>query len=77
MSERKELELQREIEKLTKEIDAIWPAANKRFLDLRAEIDHLKLEVISLKKILMLEIPSFEKRFTEIFNEIMKEVPPE
>jgi hypothetical protein len=62
---------------LAQEVDEIWPAANKRFLDLRADIDNLKLEVISLKKILELEIPSFEKRFSQIFNEIVKEVPPE
>ena len=77
MSETKELQLQKEIEKLTKEVDAIWPAADKRLLDLRAEIDHLKLEIISLKKILSAEIPSFEKQFAQIFDDTMKQIPPE
>jgi len=77
MSERKELEIQKELEKLAMEVDSIWTAADKRFLDLRAEIENLKLEVISLKKILNNEIPTFEKRFSQILNDTMKRVPQE
>jgi len=55
------------------EVDSIWTAADKRFLDLRAEIENLKLEVISLKKILNNEIPTFEKRFSQILNDTMKQ----
>ena len=73
----KELQLQKEIEKLTKELEAVWPLADKRLLDLRAEIDSIKLEIVSLKKILKDEIPSFEKRFSKIFKDTLKQVPPE
>jgi hypothetical protein len=73
----KELELQEQIKHLTREVEATWTTVDKRFLKLRAEIDCLKLEVISLKELLKTEIPSFEERFSNILNETLERVPPE
>jgi hypothetical protein len=73
----KELELKKQIENATKQIDATWATADKRILELRTEIDRLKLEVISLKTLLKTEIPSFEERFSQIFSETLEGISPE
>ena len=73
----KELEIKEQIEALTQQIDTTWDAADKRLMELRAEIDRLKLEVVSLKELLKTEIPAFDERFPRILNETIEKIPPE
>jgi hypothetical protein len=72
-----ELKLQRQIEDIKKEVDATGEIAEKRAVDLRADIDSLKLEIIALKEFLKSEFPAFEKRFSEIFKDTVNKVSPE
>ncbi|RJQ50103.1 MAG: hypothetical protein C4530_22085 [Desulfobacteraceae bacterium] len=72
-----EIKLQRQIEDMKKEIEATGAIAEKRAIELRADIDRLKLEVIALKEFIKGELPEFEKRFPEILKETVKRIPPE
>jgi uncharacterized protein YPO0396 len=72
-----EIKLQRQIEDMKKEIEATGAIAEKRAIELRADIDRLKLEVIALKAFLKDEFPEFEKRFPGILKETVKRIPPE
>lgn len=73
----KELEIRQQIDKLTQQIDATWTAADKRLVALRAEVDRLKLENVTLRELLKAEIPSFEKRYAEILDQTIEKIPPE
>jgi hypothetical protein len=65
------------VDEVRKEIEATWDAAYKRILAMQAEIDRLKLEITALKKCLDSEVPTFQKRYLEVLEEIIQQMPPE
>jgi hypothetical protein len=51
--------------------------AEQRLLDLRAEIDRLRLELSAVRQFLGMVYPSFEEQFPQILSRTIQEVNPE
>jgi len=69
--------LQRKIAGIENELNFIREYYKKGLLDLRGEIDHLKLQIAALRAFLENAFPDFGERFPEIYEKTMLEVNPE
>lgn len=69
--------LEKEIERLAEELRLSGEYADGRFIDVRAEIDRVKLEVEALRRFLERAFPSFGPDLERIKTEIVQEFDPE
>ncbi len=69
--------LQKEIERVSKEVSLSGELADSRFIEMKAEIDEIKLEIASLRRFLEQANPSFASEYPDIREKIFREVNPE
>ncbi len=69
--------LHKEIDRIANEHRLSGELADSRFVELKAEIDQVKLEVAALRKFLEQAYPSFARDFPGIKENIFREVNPE
>lgn len=69
--------LQRQIKALDQEVKLLGEYYEKKLIDLRSEVDRLKLESAALKVLLQEALPSFSGRFEDILEKTIREVNPE
>jgi hypothetical protein len=69
--------LEEQITRLEKEIRLGGTEVDQRFLELRADVDRLRLEVVAIKKFLEDVNPSFRELFPQILERTLAEVNPE
>jgi len=72
-----EVALQREIDRLNNELRLLGDYHKKQLLDLRGEVDRLKLEIASLRMFFEEALPGFADRFPEIYRKTIQEMNPE
>ncbi len=72
-----EIALDERITRLQKELRLTADETERRMLDLRVEVDRLKLEVAALKNFLGTVNPSFMEQFPQILDQTIREVNPE
>lgn len=66
-----------EIDRLQRELGLAGAETDRRLLELRVELDRLKLETAALKSFLAAVYPSFVEQFPRILAETIQEVDPE
>jgi hypothetical protein len=69
--------LQKEIDRLDKELALISDYQKKRLLDVRGELDRIRLECAALREFLEEVFPEFKTRFPAIHARIIRERNPE
>lgn len=69
--------LQKQIEELTREVRHSGDAVEKRLLQLRTEIDRLKVDMAALTKFLETKNPELSDEIERIRRETVREVNPE
>lgn len=69
--------LQKELDRVSKEQSLSGEVTASRFIEIKAEIDKVKLEIAALSRFLEQAIPSFTRDFPEIREKIFREVNPE
>ncbi len=69
--------LEEAINRLQKELQLSGGDMESRFLDLRAEVDQLRLELRAVRKFLAAAHPSFNEQFPRILEQTIEEVDPE
>jgi hypothetical protein len=72
-----DIALEKRINQLARDLQLSGEAIDSKFLELRAEIDRTKLEIVALKKFLGAAIPSFSERFPDVLKQTIMEVDPE
>lgn len=65
------------VARLRKEVGLTGAETDKQILDLRVEVDRLKLELLALKTFLGTAYPAFREQFPQILAETIQEVDPE
>ena len=66
-----------QIDRLQKELSLAGVETDRRLLELRVEMDRLKLEAAALRSFLAAVYPSFVEQFPRILAETIQEVDPE
>ena len=69
--------LEEQINRLEKEIRLGGSQTDQRLLDLRADMDRLRLEVAAIKNFLCAAFPAFEEQYPQILARTIEEVNPE
>ena len=69
--------LSEQIHQLEQEIRLGGEETDRKFLEMRAEIDRLRLKMTALKNFLATAVPDFEERFPEILSRTIQEFDPE
>jgi hypothetical protein len=69
--------LKEQLDRLQKELSLAGAETDKRLLELRVEMDRLKLETAALRSFLSAVYPSFAEQFPQILAETIQEVDPE
>jgi hypothetical protein len=69
--------LEERIARLEKELLRGGMHAEQRLLDLRADIDRLRLELSAVRQFLGVVYPSFEEQYPQILSRTIQEVNPE
>lgn len=69
--------LKEEVARLQNEAVLAGAETDRRLLDLRAELDRLKLEMMALKAFLVAANPSFAEQFPQVLARTIAEVDPE
>jgi hypothetical protein len=72
-----EIALQEQLTRLQKELKLAGEEADRRQLELRVEVDRLKLEMTALKRFLATANPSFAEQFPQVLAKTIEEVNPE
>jgi hypothetical protein len=72
-----QIALEERIARLEKELLHGSVYAEQRLLDMRAEIDRLRLELSAVRQFLGMVYPSFEEQFPQILSRTIQEVNPE
>lgn len=72
-----EIVLQQELERLQKERKLAAAETDRQLLELRVEVDRLKLELAALKSFLAAANPSFAEQFPQVLARTIEEVNPE
>jgi len=65
------------IRRLQKEFRIAGSSTDERLLDLRVELDRMRLEMTALKQFLATVFPSFAEQFPQILSRTIEEVDPE
>lgn len=69
--------LQKEIKRIADELRLSGEFAENRFIELKAEVDRLKLEIAALSRFLERTVPSFNRDFPAVREQVFQEVDPE
>lgn len=69
--------LEERIARLEKELLRGGAQAEQQLLDVRADIDRLRLELSAVRQFLGIVYPSFEEQFPQILSRTIQEVNPE
>ena len=69
--------LKEEVARLQNEAVLAGAETDRRLLDLRAELDRLKLEMTAMKAFLAAANPSFAEQFPQVLARTIAEVDPE
>lgn len=69
--------LEEQLSRLEKEIRLGGAEVDERFLDLRADLDRLHLEMTAVKTYLETAFPTFREQFPQILARTIQEVNPE
>jgi hypothetical protein len=69
--------LDEQLSRLEKELRLGGEQTDNRLLDLRVEVDRLKLDMAALKTFLGSAFPSFAEQFPQILERTVHEVDPE
>jgi hypothetical protein len=72
-----QLAIEEQLARLEKEFRIGGSETEERFLDLRAEVDRMHLEMAAVKKFLGTVFPVFEEQFPQILSRTIEEVNPE
>lgn len=72
-----EIALREQLARLQNELKLAGGEADKRLLELRVEVDRLKIELAALKKFLAASNPSFAEQFLHVLARTIEEVNPE
>lgn len=72
-----EIALQEQLARLQNELKLAGGETDRRLLELRVEVDRLKLELAALKKFLAAANPSFAEQFPQVLARTIEEVNPE
>jgi uncharacterized small protein (DUF1192 family) len=72
-----EIALQEELARLQKELQLAGEEADQRLLELRVEVERLKIELAALKNFLAAANPSFAEQFPHVLARTIAEVNPE
>jgi hypothetical protein len=72
-----EIALQEQLARLQNELKLAGGEADKRLLELRVEMDRLKIELAALKNFLAAANPSFAEQFSQVLARTIEEVNPE
>jgi hypothetical protein len=72
-----QIALEEQISRLEKELRLGGSQVDERFLEFRAELDRLRLEVAAIKNFLATANPSFRESFPQILERTIEEVNPE
>lgn len=69
--------LQKELDRVSREISLSGDLTDSRFIEIKAEIDEVKLEIAALSRFLEQTFPSFARDFPKIREEVVHDVNPE
>lgn len=69
--------LEEQISSLRKELSLSGTEIDNKLLELRADVDRIKLELAALRAFLGAVNPSFEEQFPQILARTIQEVDPE
>ncbi len=69
--------LEEEINRLQKELQLSGGDVDRRLLDLRVEIDRLRLELTAIRKFLGAANPAFAEMYPRILEQTIQEIDPE
>jgi hypothetical protein len=69
--------LEEQVARLEKEIRLGGVEVEQRLLELRAEVDRVRLEVAAVKLFLGAAYPAFKEQFPQILARVIEEVNPE
>ena len=69
--------LQKEIDRMGTELRLSGDLTDSRIMEIKIEIDKLKLEIAALKGFLEQTLPTFARTYPDIKDEIFREVNPE
>lgn len=72
-----EVALQKEIKRIADELRLSGEFAESRFIEMKAELDHLKLEIAALSRFLERTVPTFNRDFPAVRAQVFQEVDPE
>jgi hypothetical protein len=72
-----EIALQEQLARLQNELKLAGGDTDRRLLELRVEVDRLKLELAALKTFLAAASPSFAEQFPQVLARTIEEVNPE
>ncbi len=72
-----QIALEEQIARLQKEICLGGSEVEKRLLELRAEVDRVRLEMAAVKQFLGTAYPAFTEQFPHILARVVEEVNPE
>jgi uncharacterized small protein (DUF1192 family) len=72
-----EIALQEELERLQNELSMAGEETDQRLLELRVEVDRLKIELAALKNFLAASNPAFAEQFPQVLARTIEEVNPE
>lgn len=69
--------LQKELDRVERELRLSGDLTDARWIELKADIDKIKLEIAALSRFLEGAVPSFARDFPELREKILREVNPE
>lgn len=72
-----EIALEEKIKRLQKEMQFAGLDIDRHLLELRLEVDQLRLELTALKNFMKAMNPSFAEQFPQILETTIREVDPE
>lgn len=72
-----EIALQEQLARLQNELKLAGGETDRRLLELRVEVDRLKIELAALKSFLGAANPSFAEQFPQVLARTIEEVNPE
>lgn len=72
-----EIALREELTRLQNELKLTGGETDRRLLELRVEVDRLKIELAALKNFLAAANPSFAEQFPHVLARTIEEVNPE